>query len=97
MLGCALDAHVSATESEAGLLAEIMSVAPRLARRVDRARADHARLRSDLQLATAAVDADVDVSDVREQVGALLIDLGRPAARFDLVYDAYNVDIEGSD
>jgi hypothetical protein len=93
-LGNALEAHVVATEADDGLLAEIMTAAPRLARRVERARTDHARLRAEL----IAIDLGADVSAVRDQVGALLIDLVRHRQLgADLVYDAYNVDIEGAD
>jgi hypothetical protein len=98
VLGDALESHITATEHEDGLLAQIMSSAPRLARRIERARADHERLRVDLQQASAAVGEDATVTVVREQVGALLIDLVRHRQLgSDLVYDAYNVDIEGSD
>lgn len=93
-LGDALEAHVAATEADDGLLAEIMASAPRLARRVERARADHERLRGGL----AAIDRGAAVTAVRDQVGALLVDLVRHRQLgSDLVYDAYNVDIEGAD
>jgi hypothetical protein len=98
VLGDALESHITATEDDDGLLAQIMSSAPRLARRVDRARSDHERLRADLQQASVAVAADAAVTAVRDHVGALLIDLVRHRQLgSDLVYDAYNVDIEGAD
>lgn len=98
VLGDALESHIAATENEDGLLAEIMSSAPRLARRVERARTDHERLRADLQQASTAVEADADVNVVRDNVGSLLIDLVRHRQLgSDLVYEAYNVDIEGAD
>ena len=56
------------------------------------------RARADVQQACAALEDDATVSVVREQVGGLLIDLVRHRQLgSDLVYDAYNVDIEGSD
>jgi hypothetical protein len=98
VLGGALESHIAATEHEDGLLAQIMSSAPRLARRIDRATADHVRLRADLQQASATVAADAAVTAVRDHVGALLIDLVRHRQLgSDLVYDAYNIDIEGAD
>ena len=97
-LSDALEWHISSTEAEDGLLAEIMSSAPRLARRVERARSDHERLRADLQRSSAAVDAETDVAVLRDQLIALLTDLVRHRQLgSDLVYEAYNVDIEAAD
>jgi hypothetical protein len=94
----ALEWHISSTEGDDGLLAEIVSSAPRLAHRVDRARADHEHLRSLLRAATDAVEADEGVASLRDQVVELLAALVRHRQLgSDLVYEAYNVDIEAAD
>ncbi len=98
-LSGALDQHVIITEGPEGLLADIMAVAPRLADRVDVARQDHGRLREQLDAVTASLPVDdAGVAGVREQVVALLIGLVRHRqAGADLVYEAYNIDIESAD
>jgi hypothetical protein len=97
-LSNALESHIASTEAADGLLAEIMSAAPRLAHRIDRVRADHERLRSDLGASRGAVETGEDVDVIRDRVIALLADLVRHRQLgSDLVYDAYNVDIEAGD
>jgi hypothetical protein len=94
----ALDRHIAATEADDGLLAEIIESAPRLARKVEQARAEHQTLRSNLEHVTAAVRADADVGSLRDDVLELLTRLVRHRQLgADLVYDAYNVDIEAAD
>src|SRR4051812_35001686 len=73
----ALDWHIATTEAADGLLADIVSAAPRLAHQVERARGDHARMRSDLQQAAAAVDAGADVHALRDQIVTVLTELVR--------------------
>jgi hypothetical protein len=97
-LGDALESHIASTEADDGLLAEIMREAPRLARRIERVRAEHERLRADLGASRAAADAGDDVEDIRVRVTGVLADLVRHRQLgSDLVYDAYNVDIEAGD
>ena len=98
-LSAALDQHVAITEGEDGLLADIIQVAPRLARRVQLAQQDHRRLRRELDAALAAVPTeDEGVAGVRDQVVAVLSGLVRHRqAGADMVYEAYNVDIEAGD
>jgi hypothetical protein len=97
-LGDALERHIATTEAGDGLLAEILSSAPRLAHRIDRARADHERLRSSVQQSITAVDDGADVDTIREGTLLVLAELVRHRQLgSDLVYDAYNVDIEGGE
>jgi hypothetical protein len=97
-LGDALDSHITTSEAADGLLADIISAAPRLAHRVERARTDHQQLRAEVQLAMSAVDEQTGVAVLRDQVVDLLTNLVRHRQLgSDLVYDAYNVDIEAGD
>jgi hypothetical protein len=98
-LSSALDQHVTMTEGPDGLLADIVVAAPRLAHRVDVTRKDHLRLRSQLDTVLDSLPADESgVAEVRDQVVELLTSLVRHRqAGADLVYEAYNVDIEAAD
>jgi len=98
-LSAALDQHVALTEGPDGLLADIVEAAPRLARRVDLTRQDHTRLRKQLDAIRAALPAgETGVGELRDQVVELLTSLIRHRqAGADLVYEAYNVDIEAAD
>ena len=97
-LGQALEWHIAATEGEDGLLAEIVAAAPRLADRVERARRDHERLRSGIQQAADAIVAGAAVDELRDQVVVVLSEVVRHRQRgSDLVFDAYNVDIDAAD
>jgi hypothetical protein len=98
-LSAALDQHVAITEGEDGLLVDIIQVDPRLARRVELAQQDHRRLRQELDEALAAVPTDdAGVAGVRDQVVVILSGLVRHRqAGADMVYEAYNVDIEAGD
>jgi hypothetical protein len=98
VLSDALEWHISGTEGEDGLLAEILTTAPRLAHKIDQAHADHARIRAAIAAAAAGTDAGTDVVALRQDVVALLTDLVHHRQfGADLVYDAYNVDIEAVD
>ncbi|HUP85894.1 MAG TPA: hypothetical protein VM143_09530 [Acidimicrobiales bacterium] len=96
-----LDAHIESTEAPDGLLADIAAAVPRLAHRVERTRADHTVLRAALATAAAALpdgDDDGDVPDARTRVVELLTAIVHHRhLGADLVYEAYNVDIEASD
>ena len=95
----ALDQHVTLTEGPDGLLTDIIEVAPRLANRVNTTRQDHLRLRQHLDSILAQLPAGADaVAGIRDQVVALLTSLVRHRqAGADLVYEAYNVDVEAGD
>jgi hypothetical protein len=93
----ALSAHVERTEAPDGLLQEILHEAPQLASRVQRARDEHATLRALLSEAHAAAD-DRAVIDLRERTGELLAALARHRdLGTEMVYDAFNVDLEAAD
>ena len=97
-LGQALDWHIAVTEGEDGLLVDIETAAPRLAHRVERARGDHQRLQSGIRQASDAIVAGAAVQELRDQIVTLLSELVRHRQLgSDLVFDAYNVDIEAAD
>lgn len=94
--------HVSATEAPDGLYSEIMHAAPRLAHQIGRLRDDHLVITSALDRLVDRVptagDPAVDVDTVREEcVDALARIVRHRHLGAELVYDAYNVDIEASD
>lgn len=98
-LAASLEQHIRANEAPDGLLADVVDHAPRLAHRTDQLRDDHARLRA---AASAVLDdlgaPEVSVTAVRDQVVELLEGLVRHRhLGADLVYEAYNVDIEAAD
>jgi hypothetical protein len=97
----AVERHITATEADDGLLAEVVSVAPRLAHRVDDLRDDHLRLRADLAALAPQVSgvtgAD-DVSAARDaSIGVLARLVRHRHLGAELVYDAFNVDINAAD
>ena len=98
-LGEALERHIAVTEAPGGLLDEILHEEPRLARRVHLVREDHAVMRQRLEDARAALPFDADgVAAARDRVVALLESVVRHRhLGSDLVYDAYNVDLEAAD
>jgi hypothetical protein len=98
-LSAAFDVHVALTEGPDGLLADIVEAAPRLANRVAVTRRDHVRLREQLDGILSSLPVDEGgVAETREQVVELLTAMVRHRqAGADLVYEAYNVDIEAGD
>jgi Hemerythrin HHE cation binding domain len=98
-LSAALDQHILLTEAPDGLLADIVEAAPRLTYQVEVARRDHRRLRRQLNAVLAALPTeDAGVSKVRADVVTMLTGLVRHRqSGADLVYEAYNVDIEAAD
>jgi septal ring factor EnvC (AmiA/AmiB activator) len=98
-LSAALEQHIAITESPDGLLADIAEAAPRLTKRVERARDDHVALRASIERARASLTGAEDAThDARDLVVELLTALVRHRhLGADLVYEAYNVDIEASD
>jgi hypothetical protein len=102
LLSDALERHVVATEHPDGLLSNIVDHAPRLANRVEKMRRDHVDLRSQVDELLSSLRADEtsggSVEAVRDRVMALLNGLVRHRQQgADLVYEAYNVDIEAAD
>lgn len=100
-LGDALEQHIAITEAPDGLLADIASAVPRLAHRVEKTRADHAVLRDALQAANDALpdgDDEDAIPAARDRVVELLTAIVHHRhLGADLVYEAYNVDIEAVD
>lgn len=98
----ALDQHIELTEAPDGLLSDIATSTPRLARRVQKAREDHVVLRAAAARAIEVLPpgdgGDAGVASARDRVVELLTALVRHRhLGADLVYDAYSVDIEAAD
>ncbi len=99
-LSDALERHIVTTESPGGLLDDVIDVAPRLAHRVEVAKREHVRLREQVQEALAALpgDGNADVESAYERTVDLMGGIVRHRhLGADLVYEAFNVDIEGAD
>jgi hypothetical protein len=98
-LGEALELHIKVTEADDGLLHDIITTEPRLAHRVERVRHDHVTMRHHLDDARAALPTDdAGVSAARDRVVELLTAIVRHRhLGSELVYDAYNVDLEAAD
>lgn len=99
LMSAALDQHIAVTEDKDGLLADILEAAPRLAHLIDHARTDHRRLRAELDEVLLSLPVDRGgVAEVREAVTGLLGELVRHRQTgADLVYEAYQVDIDAAD
>ena len=95
--------HVEVTEADEGLFAEIISTAPRLAHRTDELRQDHRDIEQAIDRAAARLVTDQHpdhkaVVHARDAALDLLTRISRHRhLGAELVYDAYNVDIEASD
>ena len=102
-LSNAFEHHMKVTEASDGLLAEVMQEAPRLARRVDIIKADHATIGAALEgvqrtLRQGDAADDVGVRRLTDDVISLLSQLVQHRhLGADLVYEAYNVDIDAAD
>jgi hypothetical protein len=97
----ALDAHVDATESPEGLLADAVHQEPRLAHHADVLRREHTELYRGIDEATSRlsrVTARAETTVEQERLLALLAQFTRHRHRgAQLVYDAYNTDISVGD
>lgn len=98
-LGQALDQHILTNEADDGLLADIIEAAPRLSHRVEVLRSDHVQLRDRLASAVEALTGEAgSIDNARDRVVELLTGLVRHRhLGADIVYEAYNVDIEAAD
>lgn len=101
-LGEVFDLHIDVTERPGGLFEDIMAIAPRLANRIRRFRAEHATIRMTinaelLQLRGGVVSGTpADVEAFRDRVNRLLELLVRHRQQgADLIYEAYHFDIGG--
>ena len=99
LMSAALDQHIAVTEGRNGLLADILEAAPRLSHLIDHARSDHRKLRAQLDEVLLSLPADsAGVDKAREEVTGLLGTLVRHRQTgADLVYEAYQVDIDAAD
>ena len=100
-LADAFSRHAEQSEGPGGLLTEIIGEAPRLANAVKQIEAEHRQVLSDIdQLKTAAShleDADA-VRSFREHSLLVLRAISAHRQRgAELIYEAYSVDIQGSD
>lgn len=88
--------HVEATEGHDGFFELVRRRAPRLDHLCHRLTQDHATIVAELAAATAALERGV--ADAREAVLSLLAHLARHRQLgADLIYEAYAVDLGGSD
>jgi hypothetical protein len=95
LLGDALELHIASNEADDGLLHDIEQLAPNLVPRVEKVRQDHVSLRHRLELARHALP---EVDDTRDRTVELLTAIVRHRhLGAELVYDAYNVDLEAAD
>jgi hypothetical protein len=102
-LGDAFDHHVAVTEGDDGLFEEILDAAPRLARRLGALRSDHVEIAGLIAAATAALPTATTenpdgVAAMRDAVTELMGRITRHRQLgADVVFEAYNVDIEAGD
>ena len=95
-LADAISHHVTATEGPDGLFEQIRRRAPRLDGRCSRLARDHHTIVDELAVSVASLNGDV--AETRERVLSLLAHLARHRQLgADLVYEAYDVDLGGSD
>jgi hypothetical protein len=96
----ALELHITSTEAPGGILDDIVATAPRLAERVEQARREHEALRYRLHAAMQAlpVGPEGDAHGTRDRVVEVLTGIVHHRhLGADLVFDAYDVDIEAVD
>ncbi len=95
-LASAFADHVRETEAVGGLFEHVRRRAPRLDHATRRLARDHATIATELAAATAALDQGV--AEARESALSLLAHLARHRQLgADLIYEAYEVDLGGSD
>ncbi|HEY8340272.1 MAG TPA: hypothetical protein VIK95_10405 [Egibacteraceae bacterium] len=95
----AFDAHVLGVEAPDGLFEDVIARAPRLANQVRRLADEHDVIAAAVQRTLALLDADqVDAEAVRDAAVEVLSRMAKHRQHgADLVYEAYAVDIGGSD
>lgn len=93
--------HIALTEGEGGLYDDVRRTAPRLTGQVRRLTDEHGRYAAHLDSLLGRLDGDGPVGDLptfREEVTALMGQLVRHRQRgADVVFEAYEVDIGGSE
>ena len=94
-LRAAIDAHVTEVEGPEGLLAQLVTDAPRLSNEVELMKREHALLLVDTDVILADVE-NAEPVDIRDRAMSLLRDLvTHRQTGADLVYEAYSTDIGG--
>lgn len=100
-LRAAFERHVANAEEHGGLLEEVIDHAPRLVNRVNKLRDDHATLATELAALAHRLDdplAADTIGVVRDEGIELLAHFAHHRQLgSDLVYEAFNVDIEAAD
>ena len=92
----ALLRHVEEVEGSEGLLAELMTKAPRLSRRIEEVRDEHPQLCHQATKVIDSLDDEAKVDVIRADVLDLLSAIARHRqAGADLVYEGYEVDLGG--
>ena len=93
--------HAQQSEGPGGLLSEILETAPRLAHGVDRVKQEHRDLLDQISALEDRVRGNEDpacIAGIRDEAAGLLRAIADHRQRgADLIYEAYSVDIEGSD
>lgn len=95
-LAHALDAHIEETERPDGVFDEILSVAPRQAREIERLVEEHAALRRECRRLETLADTGASALSLRHRVDHLLRRFGEHRRRgADVVFEAFGIDIGG--
>jgi hypothetical protein len=101
VLQAAFAHHVAVTESDGGLLDEIREIAPRLDRRIRQICTEHVEIGEAIEAArgdaSGVVPSDTEAArTLRDTATDLIVRVTRHRQiGADLVFEAYNVDIEG--
>lgn len=100
-LGAALERHVANADADGGLFADVIEHAPRLVNHIERLRRDHDALATELAALAERLDGPIvadGIAAVREQGIDLLAHFAHHRyLGSELVYEAFNVDIEAAD
>ena len=101
-VGATFERHIAVTEGADGLFDEIVRSAPRLANAVESLKSEHNDIRHAISYMLVAIRQNeqdgTDTADIREATMSLLARLVRHRQHgADLVFEAYTVDIGGSD
>lgn len=95
-LSNALDEHIDETERPDGVFSEVLMIAPRRARDVERLTREHVELRSECARLEALADGGAGALSLRRRVHQLLVRFEEHRHRgADLVFEAFGVDLGG--
>ena len=95
-LRLAFQQHVEAVESPTGLLAQLVTEAPRLSPSTDRLRVEHGEINASIDRMIALASQTAEPGELRNDALDTLVAIARHRQRgADLVYEAYEVDIGG--